>query len=231
MTSCRTYVEVYAVVEFFKRNTTQQAEFDLRFLPEVLSLLCLDSIVQILNRWWVWSLTWSFLSVSITFISRNNQWLRRGFLLTNSCRWSVLRYMNRGGQPEAKTQVEGPQVKYICIKELKKSHLRNETQTATQCCWGGWGGVYTCSVLIKGCWPPILFLSATKAGTNHLNEKNSPTGIGERYSQTISVAPMWTPPISESDELTLWSLNINHYSEVLILTSSRETMQFYIIIV
>jgi hypothetical protein len=27
--------------------------------------------------------------------------------------------LNRGGQPEARVQIEGPQVKYICIKELK----------------------------------------------------------------------------------------------------------------
>ncbi len=37
--------------------------------------------------------------------------------------------------------------------------------------------------------PPPLPLRVAKAGTNHLNEESTPllpTGIGERYSQTIS---------------------------------------------
>jgi hypothetical protein len=40
-----------------------------------------------------------------------------------------------------------------------------------------------------GCWPSHPPLSAAKADRNHLNEYNTshlPTGIGERYSQTIS---------------------------------------------
>jgi hypothetical protein len=42
-----------------------------------------------------------------------------------------------------------------------------------------------------------------KAGRNHLNEEIIPllpTAIGELYSLTI--APMWTPSINESAELT-----------------------------
>ncbi len=53
--------------------------------------------------------------------------------------------------------------------------------------------------------PPPLSQGVAKAGRNHLNEEFKPllpTGIGERYSQTISnfghawcsaLAPMWTP--------------------------------------
>jgi hypothetical protein len=32
--------------------------------------------------------------------------------------------LNRGGQPEDRAQVEGPQVICICIKGLKSPHLR-----------------------------------------------------------------------------------------------------------
>jgi hypothetical protein len=33
--------------------------------------------------------------------------------------------LKRGGQPEIKAQVEGPQVKYICINGLKTTPLHN----------------------------------------------------------------------------------------------------------
>jgi hypothetical protein len=40
-----------------------------------------------------------------------------------------------------------------------------------------------------------------------------------------ALAPMWTPPISESAELTEWALYINHYSESNSLT--RRTCEIY----
>ncbi len=56
-----------------------------------------------------------------------------------------------------------------------------------------------------------------KAGRNYWNEEITPllpTGIGEQFSQTICIkfntcsalAPMWTPPINESAELTRGAL-------------------------
>ncbi len=64
--------------------------------------------------------------------------------------------------------------------------------------------------------PPALPRSAGKAGRIHLNEINFPllpTGRGERYSQTLSnlcqaelLRRCELLPISESAELTQWSL-------------------------
>jgi hypothetical protein len=51
----------------------------------------------------------------------------RSFLLTNNSQWSVIcvaiykEENETRGQPEARAQVEGPQVKCICIKGLKIS--------------------------------------------------------------------------------------------------------------
>jgi hypothetical protein len=120
------------------------------FWPEVLSLLCMASIVQMFEH--VMSLTWDLFSVSITCIS-----FFWPIAVSDLC-CDTLRKMSldRGRQPEAKTQVEGPQVKYICIKGPKKSHLRNETKTATQCCWGGWGGTLVLS-WSQGADPPSPF--------------------------------------------------------------------------
>ncbi len=56
--------------------------------------------------------------------------------------------------------------------------------------------------------PPPTPRHVATAGKYHLNEEITPiipTGIGERYCQTISNlghAPMWTPPINKSAELT-----------------------------
>jgi hypothetical protein len=57
--------------------------------------------------------TWALLSVTITFISSEKQWVRGSFLLTNSSQviYVAKVSLNRGGRPEARTQVEGPQVK------------------------------------------------------------------------------------------------------------------------
>jgi hypothetical protein len=69
--------------------------------------------------------------------------------------------------------------------------------------------------------PPPLFLHVATAGKNHLNEKITsllPTGMGERYCQSISnlghaaLAPMRTPPINESAELAQGQ-GLNNYSE------------------
>ncbi len=74
---------------------------------------------------------------------------------------------------------------------------------------------------------PTLPLRVAKPGINHLKREIVPvfpTGIGERYSQTISKLghaallrrcelPR-SPPINESAELTQGSLLLIHYSEV-----------------
>jgi hypothetical protein len=60
--------------------------------------------------------------------------------------------------------------------------------------------------------PTPTYSTRGKEGRNHLNEKITPllpTGIGEQYSQTksnLGHAPMGTPSINESAELTQGAL-------------------------
>ncbi len=75
----------------------------------------------------------------------------------------------------------------------------------------GWGDVW---VGAQGADPPPLHVET--AGKNHLNEEITPllpTGIGERYCQTISnlrhsalLRRCELPPINESAELTQGTL-------------------------
>ncbi len=93
--------------------------------PEVLSMA---PIVQILNRWFwpeLFSLSLYYLRVSLV---KTNEW-EGSFLFTNSdhdlcCETQRRMRLNRGGQPEDRTQVEGSKVICICIKGLKSPHLR-----------------------------------------------------------------------------------------------------------
>ncbi len=94
-------------------------------------------------------------------------------------------------------------------------------QTIKLCSWKGWcdrGQAPTTGRRL----PPSP-LRVAKTGKNHLNEEITPlfpTGIGERFSQTISnlghaalLRRCKLPPINESAELTRGALQLFLYSE------------------
>ncbi len=73
-----------------------------------------------------------------------------------------------------------------------------------------------------GCRPLLPPLHVAKTDRNNLNEEITPllpTGIGQRYCQTISINNMQcscadvTPPTNESAELTQGALQLINYSE------------------
>ncbi len=84
---------------------------DLWFFPWLLLFIYIEKV----------GLTWALLPVPITCIFSENQWLRESFLLTDSSQWPLLRYIeDEENETEQRgAQVEGPQVKYTCIKGLK----------------------------------------------------------------------------------------------------------------
>jgi hypothetical protein len=96
-------------------------------------------IFHILNRW-AWPELFS-LSLSRAILVKTNEWDKVFFWPIAVCHLfcNTLRRMklNRGGQPEARAQVEGPQVKYICKKDYKSLFSINIWTRAS--CRKGWG--------------------------------------------------------------------------------------------
>jgi hypothetical protein len=97
--------------------------------------------------------------------------------------------------------------KVACTKLAMVIDCRQEEGSIDFQLQGEWTAFCT-----TGCRPSFPFSTRGKAGRNHLNEEITPllpTGIGERFSQTISnlghaalLRRYELPPINESAELT-----------------------------